>query len=89
MLKTFIHSQGHKCMFLPKFHCELNPVESMYYSKHVIQVLIKSVGTGVGLCASKSSTGAINRRVMMAIMMNPAAPVAGLAEAQVPRFSHL
>jgi hypothetical protein len=55
----------------------------MYYSKHVIQVLIKSVGTGVGLCASKSSTGAINQRVMMAInvLMNPAAPVAGVAEA--------
>jgi hypothetical protein len=27
MLETFIHSQGHECIFLPQFHCELNPIE--------------------------------------------------------------
>ena len=27
MLETFIRSQGHECIFLPKFHCELNPIE--------------------------------------------------------------
>lgn len=27
MLETFIHSRGHECIFLPKFHCELNPIE--------------------------------------------------------------
>ena len=45
MLETSIHSQGHECIFLPKFHCELNPIEMVctIYSKHVIQVLIKSV----------------------------------------------
>ncbi|KAF8235137.1 hypothetical protein L208DRAFT_1258839 [Tricholoma matsutake] len=27
MLKTYIHSKGHECIFLPKFHCKLNPIE--------------------------------------------------------------
>ena len=27
MLETYIHSRGHECIFLPKFHCELNPIE--------------------------------------------------------------
>ena len=26
-LETFIHSHGHACLFIPKFHCELNPIE--------------------------------------------------------------
>ncbi|KJA14630.1 hypothetical protein HYPSUDRAFT_98697, partial [Hypholoma sublateritium FD-334 SS-4] len=30
MLETFIKSRGHECIFLPKFHCELNPIE-MYW----------------------------------------------------------
>ncbi|EDR06923.1 uncharacterized protein LACBIDRAFT_299288 [Laccaria bicolor S238N-H82] len=30
LLKSFIKSRGHKCIFLPKFHCELNPIE-MYW----------------------------------------------------------
>jgi hypothetical protein len=38
MLETFIRSRGHECMFLPKFHCELNPIEMVcdIHSKHVI-----------------------------------------------------
>ena len=27
MLKSFIKAEGHLCLFLPKFHCELNPIE--------------------------------------------------------------
>ena len=36
-------------MFLPKFHCKLNPIEMVcnICSKHAIQLLIKS-STGVG-----------------------------------------
>jgi hypothetical protein len=26
-IKTLITERGHKCIFLPKFHCELNPIE--------------------------------------------------------------
>lgn len=27
MLETLIHAAGHEVIFLPKFHCELNPIE--------------------------------------------------------------
>ena len=27
MLETMIKEAGHECLFLPKFHCELNPIE--------------------------------------------------------------
>ena len=27
MLEVLIKEAGHKCIFLPKFHCELNPIE--------------------------------------------------------------
>lgn len=27
MLETLITKAGHYCIFLPKFHCELNPIE--------------------------------------------------------------
>ncbi|EGN99221.1 hypothetical protein SERLA73DRAFT_152883 [Serpula lacrymans var. lacrymans S7.3] len=30
MLETLIKGAGHECIFLPKFHCELNPIE-MYW----------------------------------------------------------
>ncbi|PCH35242.1 hypothetical protein WOLCODRAFT_36273, partial [Wolfiporia cocos MD-104 SS10] len=30
MLETVIKDAGHECLFLPKFHCELNPIE-MYW----------------------------------------------------------
>jgi hypothetical protein len=29
-LQTVIEAAGHKCYFLPKFHCKLNPIE-MYW----------------------------------------------------------
>ena len=38
MIQHYIESQGHVCMFLPKFHCELNPIEMLWgfmkYSKY-------------------------------------------------------
>jgi hypothetical protein len=32
MLETVIWEAGHFCIFLPKFHCELNPIEMVSYS---------------------------------------------------------
>ena len=26
-IEYFLHQQGHACLFLPKFHCEMNPIE--------------------------------------------------------------
>jgi hypothetical protein len=32
MLETVIREAGHLCIFLPKFHCELNPIEMVGFS---------------------------------------------------------
>jgi hypothetical protein len=34
MLETLIKGAGHECLFLPKFHCELNPIEMVSYWRH-------------------------------------------------------
>ena len=34
MIETLIKGAGHECIFLPKFHCELNPIEIV----HVISI---------------------------------------------------
>jgi hypothetical protein len=31
MLKTLIKDAGHECIFLPKLHCELNPIEMVCF----------------------------------------------------------
>jgi hypothetical protein len=36
MLKTFIKGHGHECIFLPKFHCELNPIEMVSISLNLV-----------------------------------------------------
>jgi hypothetical protein len=30
LLQLVIEDAGHKCLFLPKFHCELNPIEMVW-----------------------------------------------------------
>jgi hypothetical protein len=30
LLQVIIEKAGHKCFFLPKFHCELNPIEMVW-----------------------------------------------------------
>ena len=42
MLETFIKGTGHECLFLPKFHCELNPIEMVSKKKWFINTLTKS-----------------------------------------------
>ena len=32
MLEAVIREAGHLCIFLPKFHCELNPIEMVSFS---------------------------------------------------------
>jgi hypothetical protein len=34
MLETLITEAGHLCIFLPKFHCELNPIEMVCHFYH-------------------------------------------------------
>jgi hypothetical protein len=33
MLETMIKDADHRCIFLPKFHCELNPIEMVRFRK--------------------------------------------------------
>lgn len=48
LLQVVIEQAGHKCLFLPKFHCELNPIEMVwgqakrrrFFSVFVLAVLI-------------------------------------------------
>ena len=30
MIEKLLESRGHTCLFLPKFHCELNPIERVW-----------------------------------------------------------
>ncbi|CAK5269391.1 unnamed protein product, partial [Mycena citricolor] len=30
LFQVIIEKEGHKCFFLPKFHCELNPIEMVW-----------------------------------------------------------
>ena len=30
LLEELVESRGHLCMFIPKFHCELNPIEGVW-----------------------------------------------------------
>ena len=30
LLEEMVESRGHLCMFIPKFHCELNPIERVW-----------------------------------------------------------
>jgi hypothetical protein len=35
MLQHYLEGRGHVCLFLPKFHCELNPIEMLWgYAKY-------------------------------------------------------
>ena len=41
------HYQGHICMLLPKFHCEINPIERCWakakrYTVHTLIILLKN-----------------------------------------------
>ena len=35
LMQSIIEDAGHICIFLPRFHCELNPIEMLWgYGKH-------------------------------------------------------
>ena len=43
LLKQTITAQGHLCMFLPKFHCELNPIEMVrvFFSRVLLILMLE------------------------------------------------
>ena len=49
LLKTKITKRRHYCVFLPKFHCELNPIEMVFYLFNFLIILINYIcSTGAG-----------------------------------------
>ena len=60
MLETLIQKSGHECIFLPKFHCELNPIEmvcnfclSPLKNYRLINTMNTSIGDGLNISIAK------------------------------------
>src|SRR5882672_3192622 len=53
MLEMMIRERGHLCIFLPKFHCELNPIEMVSNHLNILTrnylILSSSTGDGVNI----------------------------------------
>jgi hypothetical protein len=49
MLEALITEAGHLCIFLPKFHCELNPIEMVSSQMQIVGNLLTLDSTGAGL----------------------------------------
>ena len=43
MLETVIRKAGHECLFLPKFHCELDPIEMVGSKDHLFSSTTKEL----------------------------------------------
>ena len=49
MLETLIKEAGHECIFLPKFHCELNPIEMVSRAIYLCMIHIFILFTVLGV----------------------------------------
>ena len=49
LLEQMITDWGHLCMFLPKFHCELNPIEMVHAFVSHMQLTLTSRLTVLGM----------------------------------------
>jgi hypothetical protein len=76
MLKIVIKEAGHECIFLPKFHCELNPIEMVSFQFSSMDTSISWIcSTGVGL--STDIAKLLKRHLMMQrkLQLAPSIPV--------------
>jgi len=64
LLEMKITEHGHYCIFLPKFHCELNPIEMVFYLFNFPIILVNYI------CSTRagSSTG-IGRFIKLDLRM--------------------
>ena len=62
ILEEYIERHGHLCMFFPKYHCELNPIERVWchakkhtraYANGKINTLRKIVPEGLESCSKE------------------------------------
>ncbi|KAF8585068.1 hypothetical protein K439DRAFT_1344462, partial [Ramaria rubella] len=61
MLQMVIEAAGHQCIFLPKFHCELNPIEPVWgFARHEFSELadgtFATAQREVSICLDKCGT---------------------------------
>ena len=45
MVETLITEAGHECLFLPKFYCELNPIEMV---SQLLLTILNNANSGAG-----------------------------------------
>ena len=57
MLESFIKEKGHLCLFLPKFHCELNLIELV---KSVIIIWKSTIITASYVVLGLENTATMN-----------------------------
>lgn len=58
-VEEMITERGHLCIFLPKFHCELNPIEMVCFYFILLHLFLNLYSTGVG---ANTGTGNITRK---------------------------
>jgi hypothetical protein len=52
LLQHYLEDRGHVCMFLPKFHCELNPIEMLWgYAKYRTDFISSRCSLSYILCS--------------------------------------
>ena len=64
MLETVIKAAGHEIIFLPKFHCELNPIEmvsEIYHAVNAAEPLEISTGAGVSTSIGRLRSGHLSK----------------------------
>ncbi|PVH71083.1 hypothetical protein DL98DRAFT_435861, partial [Cadophora sp. DSE1049] len=61
-LKEKLLARGHKCLFLPKFHCELNPIEMYWaYYKNLYRQVRQAAFKALDSCPLDTLQRYINR----------------------------
>ena len=67
---TFLSNSGHTCVFIPKFHCELNPIERVWsqskrytraYCDYTIVSLRRSIPLGLGSVTKENIANYVRR----------------------------
>ena len=67
---TFLRNSGHTCVFIPKFHCELNPIERVWsqskcytraYCGYTISSLRRTIPLGLKSVSKKNIANYVNR----------------------------
>lgn len=57
LLERTLADRGHLCMFLPKFHCELNPIEMVRIFSSNVQLVLITGYTVLGVVQGKVPGG--------------------------------